>query len=237
MLKAHHISKTIRKKTIVRDVSLEIKPGKIVGLFGPNGAGKTTSFLMMTGLVRPDSGKIFLDGQDVTLWPLYRKARMGLRYLPQESSVFRGLNVEQNLMAALDLLVPNRQERETQLAFLLKEFHLDALRHHDTVSLSGGQRRRVEIARALAGSVRYLLLDEPLTGLDPKSILEVIRLIQNLSHRNIGILLTEHNVREMLPIVDYGYILYEGGVLFEGTSQEIRENQDVQKHYLGSLFE
>lgn len=224
-------------KIIVDAINLSIKPGQIVGLFGPNGAGKTTTFLMMTGLIKPSSGNIFLDELDVTHWPLYRKARMGLRYLPQESSVFRGLSVQDNISSALDILVPNRQQRKNQLEALLDEFHLTGLRHESALNLSGGQRRRVEIARALAGHVRCLLLDEPLAGLDPKSIQDMVQLVRHLSQRNMAILLTEHNVRDMLPIIDYGYILYEGRVLFQGTAQDIAQNQEVQKYYLGRLFE
>lgn len=233
---AQNIYKKFYKKEVVRGASFNINVGEAVGLLGPNGAGKTTCFLMMAGIIFPNAGNIFLGKRDVTLWPLYRKARVGVRYLPQESSIFRGMNVEENLYAVLEILEPSKKKRKNEVDRLLSEFHLTDIRKRSAMVLSGGERRRVEIARALAGNRKFLLLDEPLSGIDPKSVEEIKVLISDLKKLGVGVLITEHNVRDTLTIVDRAYIMYDGLILKEGTPQEIKDSKEVRDVYLGKSF-
>lgn len=231
-----HLQKSLGKKEIVRDVSISIQTGEAVGIFGPNGAGKTTCFLVLAGVLTPDSGSIFLDRQDITSLPLYQKARLGLRYLPQEPSVFRGMTVEQNILAILELLEPDKNRRRETLETLISDFHLQAVRKSSVRTLSGGERRRVEIARSLVGNPCFLLLDEPCAGIDPKSIEDLRVLIQQVTRRNIGVLITDHNVRDTLKIVTRGYILHQGRILQEGTPEELAQSPEVREVYLGHSF-
>lgn len=235
-LVATNLGKRYKKRPVVRGVSLSVKRGEAVGLFGPNGAGKTTTFYMMTGLVRPDQGQVFMDGQDVTSLPMYRRARMGLGYLPQEASIFRGLSLEDNIRAALEVVEPVRARREQMLDELLSEFGLTHLRRSPSLALSGGERRRCEIARALATHPAYVLLDEPLAGIDPIAVGEIRELVKHLKNRGIGVLITDHNVRETLEIIDRAYILHDGQVLMEGTPQDIVAHEGVRRVYLGERF-
>lgn len=235
-LLVEHIAKRYSGKPVVRDVSLRLKRGEAVGLLGPNGAGKTTSFYMISGLVTPDVGRIMLDGVDITALPMYRRARLGIGYLPQEASIFRGLNVEQNIMVALEVAEPDAASRENRLDELLAEFAIEHLRHAPAITLSGGERRRVEIARALASNPAFILLDEPLAGIDPIAVEEVRNLVRHLKDRGIGVLITDHNVRETLEIIDRAYIMHDGAVLTEGTPKEIVNNIDVRRVYLGDRF-
>jgi lipopolysaccharide export system ATP-binding protein len=233
---ARGLGKQFKKRPVVRNVSLTVRRGEAVGLLGPNGAGKTTTFYMITGLIQPDSGTITLDGAEISALPMYRRARLGIGYLPQEASVFRGLNVEQNIMAALDVVEPERDRREAQLDALLAEFGISHLRRTPALALSGGERRRVEIARALATSPNYILLDEPLAGIDPIAVGEIRDLVSHLKHRGLGVLITDHNVRETLEIIDRAYILHDGQVLMEGVPDEVVAHQDVRRVYLGEKF-
>ena len=235
-LVASGVGKTYRKRPVVRNVSLKLKRGEAVGLLGPNGAGKTTTFYMIVGLVRPETGSISLDGSDITLMPMYRRARMGIGYLPQEASVFRGLNVEQNIMAALEVVEPDHDRRDRILDELLAEFGISHLRRTPALALSGGERRRVEIARALATQPAYILLDEPLAGIDPIAVNEIRDLVSHLKHRGIGVLITDHNVRETLEIIDRAYIMHDGSVLMEGRPEEVVAHADVRRVYLGERF-
>ncbi|MFC4169847.1 LPS export ABC transporter ATP-binding protein [Teichococcus aestuarii] len=235
-LVATNLGKRYKKRPVVRGVSLSVRRGEAVGLFGPNGAGKTTTFYMMTGLVRPDQGQVFMDGQDVTTLPMYRRARMGLGYLPQEASIFRGLSLEDNIRAALEVVEPVRARREQMLDELLSEFGLTHLRRSPSLALSGGERRRCEIARALATHPAYILLDEPLAGIDPIAVGEIRELVRHLKNRGIGVLITDHNVRETLEIIDRAYILHDGQVLMEGTPQDIVAHEGVRRVYLGERF-
>jgi lipopolysaccharide export system ATP-binding protein len=235
-LVASGVGKTYRKRPVVRNVSLKLKRGEAVGLLGPNGAGKTTTFYMIVGLVRPETGSISLDGTDITLMPMYRRARMGIGYLPQEASVFRGLNVEQNIMAALEVVEPDHDRRDRMLDELLAEFGISHLRRTPALALSGGERRRVEIARALATQPAYILLDEPLAGIDPIAVNEIRDLVSHLKHRGIGVLITDHNVRETLEIIDRAYIMHDGSVLMEGRPDEVVAHADVRRVYLGERF-
>ena len=235
-LSATGVGKTYRKRPVVRNVSITLRRGEAVGLLGPNGAGKTTTFYMIIGLVRPDTGAITLDGHDITDLPMYRRARLGVGYLPQEASVFRGLNVEQNVMAALEVVEPDSDRREQMLEDLLGEFGVSHLRRTPALALSGGERRRVEIARALASHPSYILLDEPLAGIDPIAVGEIRDLVSHLKHRGIGVLITDHNVRETLEIIDRAYIMHEGRVLMEGTPEAVVADQDVRRFYLGERF-
>ena len=230
------IAKTYGKRTVVSDVSLEVRRGEAVGLLGPNGAGKTTIFYMITGLVPPDHGRIELDGHDVTGLPMYRRARLGIGYLPQEASIFRGLNVEENIRAVLEIVEPNKAERERQLDELLEEFKIGRLRKTASIALSGGERRRVEIARALAGKPSFMLLDEPFAGIDPIAVGDIQTLVRHLTNRGIGVLITDHNVRETLALIDRAYIIHSGHVLTQGTPQEIIDNPEARRLYLGSEF-
>ncbi|MFC3123487.1 LPS export ABC transporter ATP-binding protein [Pseudoroseomonas globiformis] len=235
-LVAKGLGKRYKKRPVVRGVSLSVRRGEAVGLFGPNGAGKTTTFYMMTGLVRPDEGQVFMDGQEVTSLPMYRRARMGLGYLPQEASIFRGLSLEDNIRAALEVVEPVRERREQMLDELLAEFGLTHLRRSPSLALSGGERRRCEIARALATHPAYILLDEPLAGIDPIAVGEIRDLVKHLKNRGIGVLITDHNVRETLEIIDRAYILHDGQVLMEGTPEDIVAHEGVRRVYLGERF-
>jgi lipopolysaccharide export system ATP-binding protein len=230
------LAKSYGKRPVVREVSLAVRRGEAVGLLGPNGAGKTTVFYMITGLVAPERGTISLDGVDITKLPMYQRARLGVGYLPQESSIFRGLTVEQNLRAVLELHEPNRSARERVLRELYDEFSISHLRHSPAVSLSGGERRRVEIARALAANPQFMLLDEPFAGIDPIAIGDIRALVRKLTARGIGVLVTDHNVRETLDLIDRALIIHEGRVLTEGSPSEIVNNPDVKRHYLGEGF-
>ncbi len=230
------LGKRFKKRPVVRNVSISVKRGEAVGLLGPNGAGKTTTFYMIVGLIAPDSGTITLDGAEISSLPMYRRARLGIGYLPQEASVFRGLNVEQNIMAALDMVEPDRDRREDILSGLLVEFGISHLRRTPALALSGGERRRVEIARALATGPNYILLDEPLAGIDPIAVGEIRDLVSHLKDRGLGVLITDHNVRETLEIIDRAYILYDGQVLMEGNPEQVVAQEDVRRVYLGEKF-
>ena len=230
------ISKTFEKKTIVRDISLNIQKGEMVGLLGPNGAGKTTIFYMIVGLIKPDSGSIFLDKVDVSSLPIYIRGKKGISYLPQEPSIFRGMNVEDNLMSIIEIIEKQKHKHQIILENLLNEFDIAHVRKSKSVVLSGGERRRLEIARTLASNPSYLLLDEPLTGIDPVSIEEIKIIINQLKRKNIGILITDHNVRETLSIVDKVYIVNEGAIFFEGNPKDAINNEKIKKFYLGSNF-
>ncbi|MDR2902209.1 MAG: LPS export ABC transporter ATP-binding protein [Lactobacillales bacterium] len=235
-LVASNISKSYKKRIILKDVSLHVKQGEAVGLLGPNGAGKTTCFYCITGLIAPNSGKILLNGIDVTKFPVYRRARLGVGYLPQEASIFRGLNVEDNIRAVLQISYENEEDQERELDALLKEFSIEHLRFSPSKSLSGGERRRLEIARAIASRPSFILLDEPLAGVDPIAVGEIKNLVSQLKDRNLGVLITDHNVRETLSIIDRAYILHDGVVLKHGTPAEIVEDENVRKTYLGKNF-
>lgn len=235
-LAAVGVGKSYKKRPVVRNVSISVQRGEAVGLLGPNGAGKTTTFYMIVGLVRPDTGSIRLDHAEITGLPMYRRARLGIGYLPQEASIFRGLNVEQNVMAALEVVEPRLDRREAMLDALLSEFGISHLRRAPSLALSGGERRRLEIARALASQPSYVLLDEPLAGIDPIAVGEIRDLISHLKHRGIGVLITDHNVRETLEIVDRAYIMHGGQVLMEGAPQEVVAHEDVRRVYLGERF-
>jgi lipopolysaccharide export system ATP-binding protein len=235
-LYATGLGKRYKKRPVVRNVSLSVQRGEAVGLLGPNGAGKTTTFYMITGLVQPDEGRVMMDGHDVTMLPMYRRARLGLGYLPQEASIFRGLTVEQNIRAALEVVEPEADRRAAMLDELLAEFGIAHLRRAPALALSGGERRRCEIARALATHPSYILLDEPLAGIDPIAVGEIRDLVKHLKDRGIGVLITDHNVRETLEIIDRAYIMHDGKVLMEGNPQEIVANEDVRRVYLGEKF-
>ena len=241
-LEARHLRKAYGSRQVVHDVSVQVRKGEVVGLLGPNGAGKTTSFYMIVGLVRADGGQILIDGQDVTRAPMHQRARLGLSYLPQEASVFRKLSVADNVRAILELQHDAqgkplaRDAIETQLNKLLADLHVDHLRDSPSLALSGGERRRVEIARALASQPRFILLDEPFAGIDPIAVIEIQRIIAFLKQRGIGVLITDHNVRETLGICDHAFIISEGRVLAQGTPETIIENPDVRRVYLGEHF-
>ncbi|MGZ2412462.1 lipopolysaccharide export system ATP-binding protein [Sphingomonas sp. F9_3S_D5_B_2] len=235
-LKVRSIAKAYDRRAVLHDVSLDVHRGEVVGLLGPNGAGKTTCFYSVMGLVKPDSGRIFLDEQDITELPMYRRAVLGLGYLPQETSIFRGLSVEANIMAVLEVSVSDRQARRDRLEQLLSEFGLTGLRQSSAMALSGGERRRCEIARALAADPSIMLLDEPFAGIDPISISDIRELVRELKKRDIGVLITDHNVRETLDIVDRACIIYDGQVLFQGTPEALVADQEVRRLYLGESF-
>jgi len=242
VLEAHHLQKSFGKRQVVKDVSLTLRTGEVVGLLGPNGAGKTTSFYMLVGLVRSSGGDIAIDGQSIENLPIHRRARLGLGYLPQEASIFRKLNVEDNVRAVLELQVDDegkpisKPEREARLTELLNDLHVAHLRKSPALALSGGERRRVEIARALATRPRFILLDEPFAGIDPIAVGEIRKIIDFLKARNIGVLITDHNVRETLGSCDHAYIINEGTVLAQGTPEEIVQNPEVRRVYLGENF-
>ncbi|RYD58853.1 MAG: LPS export ABC transporter ATP-binding protein [Sphingomonadales bacterium] len=231
------IAKSYDKRVVLADVSVSVGRGEVVGLLGPNGAGKTTSFYSVMGLVKPDSGRIMLDGEDITKLPMYRRAILGLGYLPQETSIFRGLTVEKNILAVLELSEPDKAARQRRLDQLLEEFGLTRLRDAPSMALSGGERRRAEIARALAADPTIMLLDEPFAGIDPLSISDIRDLIKDLKKRDIGVLITDHNVRETLDIVDRAYIIYDGRVLFAGSPEDLVRDENVRRLYLGESFE
>lgn len=235
-LAAVGLGKSFKKRPVVRDVSVYVRRGEAVGLLGPNGAGKTTCFYMITGLIAADRGMVMLDGVDVTALPMYRRARLGIGYLPQEASIFRGLSVEDNIRAVLEVVEPDRDAREQMLDELLSEFSITHLRTAPALALSGGERRRVEIARALASQPHFILLDEPLAGIDPIAVNDIRHLVSHLCDRGIGVLITDHNVRETLDVVDRAYILHDGVVLMEGEPQEIVAHEDVRRVYLGDRF-
>ena len=235
-LVVQNIGKRFRKRPVIRDVSLSVQQGEAVGLLGPNGAGKTTCFYIITGLLTADAGTISLDGHTITELPMYRRARLGVGYLPQEASIFRGLSVEQNIRSVLEVIEPERDRREALLDDLLAEFSISHLRRTPALALSGGERRRVEIARALASQPHFILLDEPLAGIDPIAVADIRQLVSHLKDRGIGVLITDHNVRETLDIVDRAYILHEGSVLMSGAPAEIVSHADVRRVYLGERF-
>jgi lipopolysaccharide export system ATP-binding protein len=236
VLAVHHLGKAYRGRTVVHDVSLSVRQGEAVGLLGPNGAGKTTVFYMITGLVKPDKGEIELDGHNVTGLPMFQRARLGVGYLPQEASIFRGLNVEDNIRAVLEVNEPNRRQREAMLESLLEEFDIARVRTAPSISLSGGERRRCEIARALAGKPSFMLLDEPFAGIDPIAVGDIQDLVRHLKGRGIGVLITDHNVRETLGLIDRAYIIHSGHVLTEGPPDDIIAHPDVRRFYLGEDF-
>jgi len=236
MLNVHHLGKAYKARRVVEDVSLNVRRGEAVGLLGPNGAGKTTVFYMITGLVKPDKGMIELDGHDVTGLPMYRRARLGIGYLPQEASIFRGLTVEENIRAVLEIAESDRDRRAQQLEALLEEFDIKRLRKSPSIALSGGERRRCEIARALASNPSFMLLDEPFAGIDPIAVGDIQDLVHHLKGRGIGVLITDHNVRETLGLIDRAYIIHSGHVLTEGGPDEIVANPDVRRLYLGEGF-
>jgi len=233
---AHLLTKSYKRRPVVRGVTLTLRRGEAVGLLGPNGAGKTTVFYMITGLIAADQGTISLDGADITHLPMYQRARLGIGYLPQESSIFRGLSVEDNIRAVLELVEPEKSSRERALRELLDEFSITHIRHSPAVALSGGERRRVEIARALAANPKFMLLDEPFAGIDPIAIGDIRNMVRQLTARGIGVLITDHNVRETLELIDRALIIHEGKVLTEGTPNEIVNNPDVRRYYLGEEF-
>ncbi len=235
-LSARKLGKRYKKRPVLRDVSLSVQRGEAVGLLGPNGAGKTTCFYIITGLIKADFGQIMLDGHDITSLPMYRRARLGVGYLPQEASIFRGMTVEQNIRAVLEVAESEREMREQMLEDLLAEFSLTHLRRASAMALSGGERRRVEIARALASRPSFMLLDEPLAGIDPIAVGEIRDLVFHLKDRGLGVLITDHNVRETLDLIDRAYILHDGRVLMEGSPDDIVNHDDVRRVYLGERF-
>jgi lipopolysaccharide export system ATP-binding protein len=235
-LAVHSVEKSFGKRQVVRGVSIYVRRGEAVGLLGPNGAGKTTVFYMITGLIKADRGAIELDGHDVTKLPMYQRARLGIGYLPQEASIFRGLTVEQNIRAVLEVVEPSKKKREAELDSLLNEFNITRLRKTPSIALSGGERRRVEIARALATRPNYMLLDEPFAGIDPIAVGDIQDLVRHLTNRGIGVLITDHNVRETLGLTDRAYIVYAGEILTEGSPDEIVNDPDVRRLYLGEEF-
>jgi len=230
------LGKTFKSRPVLRDVNLVVQRGEAVGLLGPNGAGKTTSFYCVTGLISPDQGKIYLDGQDITLLPMYRRARLGIGYLPQEASIFRGMTVEGNIRAVAEVVEPDKAAQSALVDALLREFSIEHLRRSPALALSGGERRRCEIARALASRPSFILLDEPLAGIDPIAVGEIREMVSHLKDRGLGVLITDHNVRETLDIIDRAYILHEGSVLMEGRPPEIVAHEGVRRVYLGERF-
>lgn len=235
-LRIDNLRKSYRKRLVIRDVSLQLRRGEVVALLGPNGSGKTTTFYTIAGLVTGEGGTVTVDGRDVTALPMYRRAKLGIGYLPQEMSIFRGLNVEDNIMAILEIAEPNRRKRQERLDELLSEFSITHLRRAPSLALSGGERRRVEIARCLAADPKYLLLDEPFAGVDPIAVGEIRTLVAQLKSRGLGVLITDHNVRETLEIVDRAYILHDGKVLMSGTTDEVVRDENVKRVYLGQSF-
>ncbi|WP_333684951.1 LPS export ABC transporter ATP-binding protein [Pontibaca methylaminivorans] len=235
-LRVENLRKSFRKRVVIRDVSLSLDRGEVVGLLGPNGSGKTTTFYAIAGLILPEAGCVTIDGRDATALPMYRRARLGIGYLPQEMSIFRGLSVENNIAAILDISCREPRRRRERLEELLSEFSIEHLRRAPALALSGGERRRVEIARCLAADPGYLLLDEPFAGVDPISVADIRHLVADLRNRGIGVLITDHNVRETLEIVDRAYILHDGQVLMSGAPAEVVENENVRRVYLGESF-
>ena len=235
-LRVEHLRKSYRKKVVIRDFSMHLDRGEVVALLGPNGSGKTTTFYAVAGLVYPEAGTVTLDGRNVTTLPMYRRARLGIGYLPQEMSIFRGLSVEDNISAVLDAVESDQHSRRERLEELLSDFSIEHLRRAPALALSGGERRRVEIARCLAANPKYLLLDEPFAGVDPISVGDIRHLVADLKNRGIGVLITDHNVRETLDIVERAYILHDGRVLMSGTPRDVVENENVRRVYLGDNF-
>ena len=235
-LQVKGLRKSYRKKLVIRDVSLDLGRGEVVALLGPNGSGKTTCFYSIAGLVTPEGGRVMIDGRDVTTLPMYRRAHLGIGYLPQEMSIFRGMSVEDNIMSILEIAVEDRKTRRERLEELLSEFSIEHLRRASALALSGGERRRVEIARCLAAGPKYVLLDEPFAGVDPIAVGEIRHLVSDLKNRGIGVLITDHNVQETLQIVDRAYILHDGKVLMSGTTKEVIEDENVRRVYLGDSF-
>jgi lipopolysaccharide export system ATP-binding protein len=235
-LKIVNLRKSYRKRMVIRDVSMELGRGEVVALLGPNGSGKTTCFYAIAGLVTPEAGNVIVDGRDVTALPMYRRAKLGIGYLPQEMSIFRGLNVEDNILSILEIAEPDRTRRRERLEELLSEFSIEHLRRAPAMALSGGERRRVEIARCLAADPKYVLLDEPFAGVDPIAVGEIRHLTADLKNRGIGVLITDHNVQETLQIVDRAYILHDGKILMSGTTDEVVSDENVRRVYLGSAF-
>lgn len=235
-LRIRNLRKSYKKRVVIRDVSMELNRGEVIALLGPNGSGKTTTFYSVAGLVYPEGGNVVIDGRDVTNLPMYRRAKLGIGYLPQEMSIFRGLSVEDNIAAILDISQKDRHKRRERLEELLSEFSIEHLRRAPALALSGGERRRVEIARCLAADPKYLLLDEPFAGVDPISVGDIRHLVSDLKKRGIGVLITDHNVRETLEIVDRAYILHDGGVLMSGTPEDVVQNENVRRVYLGDNF-
>jgi lipopolysaccharide export system ATP-binding protein len=235
-LSAHNLSKIYGKKTVIKNVSFDVKQNEVVAILGPNGAGKTTSFYMLVGLVLPNSGNVFLDDINITKMPIHQRAKLGISYLPQEVSIFRGLNVEQNIMAVLEIVEKNPKKQQEKLEMLLNEFSITHIRKSHALSLSGGERRRVEIARAIATNPVFILLDEPFAGIDPIAVADILQMVSHLKDRGIGVLITDHNVRETLLVVDRAYIIYDGAVLASGNKQTIINNETVKKVYLGNDF-
>ncbi|WP_208347057.1 LPS export ABC transporter ATP-binding protein [Pseudaestuariivita rosea] len=235
-LRVVNLRKSYRKKLVIRDVSLKLDRGEVVALLGPNGSGKTTCFYSIAGLINPEGGQVLIDGRDVTNFPMYRRAKLGIGYLPQEMSIFRGMTVEDNIAAILEITVDDRHKRRERLEELLSEFSIEHLRRASALALSGGERRRVEIARCLAANPKYLLLDEPFAGVDPIAVGEIRGLVSDLKKRGIGVLITDHNVRETLEIVDRAYILHDGQVLMSGTTEEVVQDENVRRVYLGQTF-
>ncbi|WP_368185473.1 LPS export ABC transporter ATP-binding protein [Aestuariibius sp. HNIBRBA575] len=235
-LQIRNLRKSYRKRLVIRDVSMDLARGEAVALLGPNGSGKTTCFYSIAGLVTPEGGRVFIDGQDVTALPMYRRARLGIGYLPQEMSIFRGLSVENNILSILEISEPDRMTRRERLEELLSEFSIEHLRRAPALALSGGERRRAEFARCLAANPNYVLLDEPFAGVDPVSVGEIRHLVADLKSRGIGVLITDHNVRETLEIVDRAYILHDGQILMSGTADEVVQDENVRRVYLGQGF-
>ncbi len=235
-LQVRSLRKSYKQRPVIRDVSMDLRRGEVVALLGPNGSGKTTCFYSIAGLVTPEGGQVLIDGKDVTALPMYRRARLGIGYLPQEVSIFRGLSVEDNILAVLEIAVADRHKRRERLEELLSEFSITHLRRTPALALSGGERRRVEIARCLAADPKYLLLDEPFAGVDPIAVGEIRHLVHDLKSRGIGVLITDHNVRETLEIVDRAYILHDGKVLMSGTTDEVVRDETVRRVYLGENF-
>ena len=235
-LKVINLRKSYRKRLVIRDVSMELGRGEVVALLGPNGSGKTTCFYSIAGLVTPEAGKVLVDGRNVTTLPMYRRAKLGVGYLPQEMSIFRGMNVEDNILSILQISEPDRRRRQVRLEELLSEFSIEHLRRSPAMALSGGERRRAEIARCLAANPKYVLLDEPFAGVDPIAVGEIRALTADLKNRGIGVLITDHNVQETLQIVDRAYILHDGKILMSGTTKEVVENENVRRVYLGNSF-
>ena len=237
LLRTESISKTYKNRTVVKEVSIELKKGEIVGLLGPNGAGKTTSFYMMVGLVKPDQGNVYLDDQDITKTPMYKRSKMGIGYLPQEVSVFRKLSVEDNILAILQMTTLTKQEQHNRLEDLIEEFGLNHVRKNLGIKLSGGEKRRTEIARTLAINPSFILLDEPFAGVDPIAVEDIQRIVLKLKKKGIGVLITDHNVQETLSIVDRAYLLFEGSILKSGSAETLSKDEQVKKVYLGQNFE
>jgi lipopolysaccharide export system ATP-binding protein len=235
-LRIVNLRKSYRKRTVIRDVSIDLGRGEVVALLGPNGSGKTTCFYSIAGLVTPEGGQVIVDGRDVTMLPMYRRAKLGIGYLPQEMSIFRGLSVEDNIKAILEIAVPDKKKQRDRLEELLSEFSIEHLRRAPALALSGGERRRAEIARCLAAGPKYVLLDEPFAGVDPIAVGEIRHLVADLKNRGIGVLITDHNVQETLQIVDRAYILHDGKVLMSGTTEEVIKDENVRRVYLGDSF-